>query len=63
MIPGYQVVAMLRTRHQCEWCSWPRYGLGHELVKAEVIRKLRSSTFMLRYQVELLLYHSHLNLN
>ncbi|GAU97148.1 hypothetical protein RvY_08500 [Ramazzottius varieornatus] len=45
------IAVVLRGGHHCEWCGNPRYGLGHHLIKAEAVKKLRYSAFMLRFQV------------
>ena len=45
------IVPILRSGHHCEWCGNPRYGIGHDLIKAEAVKKLRYSAFMLRFQV------------
>lgn len=45
------IVPFLQSAHTCEWCGGPRFGLGHDLVKAESIKKLRFASFIICYQV------------
>ncbi|XP_055343326.1 uncharacterized protein LOC129591624 isoform X2 [Paramacrobiotus metropolitanus] len=46
-----QVQKILHTAHTCEWCSGCRFGHGHELVKAENLRRLRFASLVIKYQV------------